>query len=479
MSTRSLRFRIAAWYAGLLAGALLIFGVSVYLGLERYLYWNLQKTLAAESRTIGTQLLSQHPFKRANWLETEIEEAYAPEINGRFIRVIQQGVGVVYVSGAPKDGSFDPTLVPVPGSDRDRSRKISVEGRRLLVEGNGFTTPDGARFIVESGAPYQQIEVVLHGLLLTFGIYMPFIIFVAVGSGYWLMRRSLQPVDEITRRAEGITSTNLSERLPVIRTGDELERLSISLNRMIERLDDAFQHINRFSADASHELRTPLTILQLELEGIAQSQRLNPSLIDQIGSALEETHRMSHIVESLLAISRLDAGEAKIVLTRIDLGQLAASTTEQMKLLAEEKSIQLTSTVAHDVYVEGDRSHLQQVVVNLVANAIKYTHDGGEVEVRVRCKANSAILEVSDNGAGIPDYALPHVFERFYRADKARSRESGGAGLGLAIVKAICTAHGAELHVSSREGMGSVFTVELPLHDLPASDEARPAVRKL
>ncbi len=478
MNTRSLRFRITAWYAGLLAGALLIFGVSVYLGLERYLYWNLQRTLTAESRTIGTQLLSQHPFKRTNWLETEIEEAYAPAVNSHFIRVIQQGVGVVYVSGPPKDSSFDPTQVPLPNIDQESSRKIRIEGRRLLIEGQGFTTPDGTRFIVESGAPYQQIEVVLHGLLLTFAFYMPFIIFVAVGSGYWLMRRSLQPVDEITRRAEGITSTNLSERLPVIETGDELERLSISLNRMIERLDDAFQHINRFSADASHELRTPLTILQLELEGIAQSH-ISPTLTDQIGSALEETHRMSHIVESLLAISRLDAGEAKMEMTRLDLGQLAAATTDQMRLLAEEKSIRLTSTVASEVYIEADRSHLQQVVVNLVANAIKYTQEGGEVEMRVCRKASAAVLEVADNGAGIPDYALPHVFERFYRADKARSRESGGAGLGLAIVKAICTAHGAELNVSSKEGMGSVFTVELPLLDLSANDEARPAIRKL
>ena len=478
MNTRSLRFRITAWYAGLLAGALLIFGVSVYLGLERYLYWNLQRTLTAESRTIGTQLLSQHPFKRTNWLETEIEEAYAPAVNSHFIRVIQQGVGVVYVSGPPKDGSFDPTQIPLPNTDQESSRKIRIEGRRLLIEGQGFTTPDGTRFIVESGAPYQQIEVVLHGLLLTFAFYMPFIIFVAVGSGYWLMRRSLQPVDEITRRAEGITSTNLSERLPVIETGDELERLSISLNRMIERLDDAFQHINRFSADASHELRTPLTILQLELEGIAQSH-ISPTLTDQIGSALEETHRMSHIVESLLAISRLDAGEAKMEMTRLDLGQLAAATTDQMRLLAEEKSIRLTSTVASEVYIEADRSHLQQVVVNLVANAIKYTQEGGEVEMRVCRKASAAVLEVADNGAGIPDYALPHVFERFYRADKARSRESGGAGLGLAIVKAICTAHGAELNVSSKEGMGSVFTVELPLLDLSANDEARPAIRKL
>src|SRR5258708_28596050 len=169
------------------------------------------------------------------------------------------------------------------------------------------------------------MKVVVDGLVLTLAIYMPFVVSLAVAGGYWLMRRSLAPVDEITKRAEGITSTNLGERLPVIRTGDELERLSVSLNRMIGRLDDAFQHINRFSADASHELRTPLTILQLELEGIAQNHRDNGSLTDQIGSALEETHRMSHIVENLLAISRLDAGEVKLNKTRLDLGDLAAS----------------------------------------------------------------------------------------------------------------------------------------------------------
>jgi heavy metal sensor kinase len=479
MNTRSLRFRITAWYAGLLAGALLVFGVSVYLGLERYLNWNLERTLGSECRTIGTQLLTQHPFKRTTWLETEIDEAYAPEVNSHFIRVIQEGVGVLYISGAPKDGAFDPSQVPLPdGEEKNRQRKIRLgEGRQLLIDTLQFTAPDGSRFVVESGVPYHQIEVVLHGLLLTFAVYMPFIISLAVVSGYWLMRRSLQPVDEITKRAEGITSTNLSERLPVIRTGDELERLSISLNRMIERLDQAFQHINRFSADASHELRTPLTILQLELEGIAQSHRLNPSLTDQIGSALEETHRMSHIVENLLAISRLDAGEVKMDKTRLDLGNLAASTAEQMRLLAEEKSIFFRSNVATDIYVEGDRSRLQQVIVNLVANAIKYTQEGGEVEVSVRRDGGTAVLEVSDNGAGISAHALPHVFERFYRADKARSRNSGGAGLGLAIVKAICTAHGAEINVSSQEGRGSHFTVELPLLDVPESDLAKPVLR--
>ena len=317
--------------------------------------------------------------------------------------------------------------------------------------------------MVESGAPYNQIEVVLHGLLVTFAIYMPFVVSLAVAGGYWLMRRSLQPVDEITKRAEGITSTNLSERLPVIRTGDELERLSVSLNRMIDRLDGAFQHINRFSADASHELRTPLTILQLELEGIAQNYRGEAALGDQIGSALEETQRMSRIVESLLAISRLDAGEVKMEKTRIDLGELAASTAGEMTLLAEEKSIQLRTHGTVGVHVEGDRTRLQQVIVNLIDNAIKYTQEGGKVEISVRKEGTAAVLEVSDNGPGIPAACLPHVFERFYRADKARSRANGGAGLGLSIVKAICAAHGGDVEVSSQEGRGSCFRVELPL----------------
>lgn len=475
MNLRSLRIRITALYAVLLSGALVLFGATIYLGLQRYLYSNLQETLADECRTIETGLLSQHPFRRPQWLQQEIEESFTPEANGHFIRVTQEGIGVIFASREPKDGSFDPTGVPSPGEQQDRRQKVrQKDGHSLLVVSSRFTAPDGTRFITESGFSNRQIEVTLDGLLVTFGVYMPFLVLVAVISGYWLMRRSLQPVDEITRRAEGITSSNLSERLPVIRTGDELERLSGALNRMIERLDGAFQHIHRFSADASHELRTPLTILQLELEGLAQNRKLDPSLVDEVGSALEETSRMSHIVENLLTISRLDAGELKIDKSRLDLAQLASSSTEQMQLLAEEKSISLRCKTGDEIYIEGDRSRLQQVIVNLVDNAIKYTQEGGEIRVTVRQDTNLAILEVSDNGAGIPGDALPHVFERFFRADKARSRDLGGAGLGLAIVKSICIAHGAEISVSSQEGRGTCFTVELPA--LPVVNRMQPTI---
>jgi len=464
VNVRSLRFRMTAWYAGLLLCALLMFGVSVYLGLERYLNWTFQSMLVSECRTIGTELLAQLPAKRAGWLAAEVNEAYAPEVNGRFIRVYRDGTGIVYLSGAPKDGAFEPSEIPFPqGNQRDGVRRIHLkDGRQLLTQAMTFTTPDGSHFLVESGTPYQQIQIVLHGLLLTLAIYTPFIVSLAIAGGYWLMRRSLQPVDEITERAEGITSSNLSERLPTIRTGDELERLSTALNRMIGRLDDAFQHINRFSADASHELRTPLTILQLELEGIVHNYPLSESLENQIGSALEETHRMSRIVESLLTISRLDAGEVKLDRFALDLSELITRTAGEMNVLAQEKSIALCTSVETGIYLDGDRTHLQQVIVNLLDNAIKYTQVGGTIRVSLYVEDGKIIVEVSDNGAGIPAQALPHVFERFYRADKARSRASGGAGLGLSIVKAICTAHSAGIYVTSEEGLGSRFRVEFP-----------------
>lgn len=475
MNIRSLRFRMTAWYAGLLLCALLVFGVSVYLGLERYLISTQQATLASECRAIGSELLPQLPGKRADWLMSEINEAYAPEVNARFVRVSREGTGVVYLSGAPKDGAFEPAEIPFPqGKEKESSRRIRLNnGRQLLANTMSFTTPDGSHFLVETGIPLERTQVVLHGLLLTLGIYTPFIVFLAVAGGYWLMRRSLEPVDEITERAEGITSSNLSERLPIIRTGDELERLSTALNRMIERLDDAFQHINRFSADASHELRTPLTILQLELEGIVHDDPLNESFERHIGSALEETHRMSRIVESLLAISRLDAGEVKLDKLHLNLSELVARTAGEMKVLAQDKSIALSISVEEGVYLEGDRTHLQQVVLNLVDNAIKYTQEGGAIHVRLYVKDWRTIIEVSDNGAGIPSHALPHVFERFYRADKARSRASGGAGLGLSIVKAICTAHRAAIFVTSEEGKGSSFSVEFPS---AAASDAREAI---
>jgi len=292
---------------------------------------------------------------------------------------------------------------------------------------------------------------------------LPVVAAIALGGGYALVKRSLLAVDRITASAERISSHNLSERLPITHTGDELERLAVALNRMIDRLDTAFQHSRRFVADASHELRTPLTVLRGEIENLVESPPSDAGLRERLGSALEEVDRLAHIVEGLFAISRLDAGEAASEWVTFDLAQVAAATADQMSLLAEDKHIQVTCTGAMGVWVEGDRARMKQVVVNLLDNAIKYTPERGSVDLKVETEDSKAVLEVADTGVGIPAQALPQIFERFFRVDEARSREQGGAGLGLSIVKSICTAHQGQVQATSTPGRGSRFRVELPL----------------
>ncbi len=467
MITRSIRFRMALWYAALLAAALVLFGAASYVGLERYLQKSLEESLVKQARSIGDVLIVNINQSGQDYVNNEITEHYSPEINGRFIRVTRADGKPIFISGLPKDGTFDPAHVPPPHLPVTQPFSHEVEmsdGHELLHHGLPYRASDGSQFLIEVAAPYNQIESVLRGLLLTFALGLPLIVALAIGGGYLLMRRALHPVDEIRQKAAQITSRNLGERLPVVHTGDELERLAVDLNRMIERLETSFHQVNRFSADASHELRTPLTVLQGELESMARSSSNLPIEIrDTIGSALEETQRLAKIVENLLAISRLEAGEARKQLERLDFAELARSTADQMRLLAEEKNIHLDCNGAEHVEVDADPARLKQVVVNLLDNAIKYTPERGKVSISVVKQDSRAVLEVEDNGIGISTDDLPHVFERFYRADKARSRQMGGTGLGLSIVRSICLAHGGRVTVNSTEGRGSLFRVELPL----------------
>jgi heavy metal sensor kinase len=464
MNARSIRFRLTVWYAGLLGLLLLLFGASTYLGLRHYLNQTLNESLGRQARQIGENFLIDVATGGEGYVISEINEHYAPELNNRFVRVTRADGSALYVSGKPKESRFDPSAISAVGApvDRDFTREAHAPGGVLLIYTHPFTERTGQRFLIEVGAPYEQVEDVLYGLLLALALGLPLTVIVAISGGWLLMRQALNPVDEITRGAEQITSRNLSRRLPVARTGDELERLSAALNRMIERLEESFLYVSRFTADASHELRTPLTILRGELEAASVQPEIAPDLRETIESAQEETERLSRIVESLMAISRLDAGEARMECDALDLAELAASTTEQMRLLAEDKEIALRCESEELVSIEGDRARLKQVIVNLVDNAIKYTPAGGLVGVKVCASNGRALLEVNDNGVGIPPEALPHIFERFYRVDKARSRQMGGAGLGLSIIKAIITAHGGQVRVESVEGRGSRFLVELP-----------------
>jgi len=337
------------------------------------------------------------------------------------------------------------------------------------VAAQPYTSTSGSRYIVEVGVSTVRTEATLSQVLLMLAIGLPIAVCVAVAGGFALVRRALKPVDRLSHKAADITQHNLSERLPVVRTGDELERLSLSLNLMISRLEDAINSSKQFVADASHELRTPLAVLRGELEGLAQDAQLKSQTRETLGSLLEEVDRLAKIVEGLLALSRLDTGEAKTEWVRFDLAELAATTADQMSLLAEDKNITVSCECPRGVTVEGDRSRLKQVVVNLLDNAIKYTPNGGQVRLKIAAEGGHAILTVTDDGIGIPPEALPHVFKRFYRVDGSRSRDQGGAGLGLSIVKSICAAHGADVDVWSSPGKGSSFRIRQPLATEPAT----------
>jgi signal transduction histidine kinase len=232
---------------------------------------------------------------------------------------------------------------------------------------------------------------------------------------------------------------------------------------MIGRLEAAFQHSQRFSADASHELRTPLTIMRVELESMSQEPVMDTATREKIASILEETERMGKMVEGLLAISRLDTGEAVVNVSRFDLSILVAATAEQIALLADEKHITVRCNAVDPVEVTGDRFRLQQVIVNLLDNAIKYSPTGGEILLNTRTTDREAVLEVIDSGPGIPVEALPHVFERFFRADSVRTHSVNGTGLGLSIVRSICLAHGGTVEAANLPVGGCRITVCLPL----------------
>jgi signal transduction histidine kinase len=356
-----------------------------------------------------------------------------------------------------------------------------------------FHAPDGQLYEIETGQSLAVSIAAMHSLNKLLLFATPLILFIGTLGGYLLMRKPLRPLLVLTEGAENIGRSQLGERLPVIPTADELERLTHSLNRMIGRMEEALSHNQRFSADASHELRTPLTIMRGEMEELLLLADMPPQAVDNLISTLDEVDRMSRIVSSLMTITRLDAGGELMAMEPVNLTALARSTCEQMRLMAVEKGFPLRFEAERDVWVSGDPMRLKQILVNLIDNAIKYTPQSNlftldqddldaantlilpkgphpvkspvseGVNLRIGIEGRRAVIEITDHGIGIAAESLPFIFDRFYRADYARNRIAGGVGLGLSIVKSIITAHEGTVSAVSEEGRSTTMRVELPL----------------
>jgi len=465
MKLRSLRFRLIAWYAGLLLALAIAFGIYTCGMLAHYLSASLTRTLQRRANQIASRLIANIEATGEENFREQLKSLYAPEVNDRFIRVTRTDGRVIYVSGAPNDKTFDPsTVLPAPvnaGKPAIYEHQGAGEEKLLIASVPGVSGKQ--RYIVEVGASEESRNRVLEHYILTLVFGLAVVVAIAISGGYILIGRSLSPVARITAAAREITLQRLKKRLPVAATGDEIEDLSRAINEMIVRIGESFQATVRFTSDASHELRTPLTILRGELEALLLDAELKSSVRAMLESLLEEAERLGKIVEGLLALSRLDAGAGQTERVRFDLAALVATTSEQMCLLAEEKSINVTLIAERPVFIQGDPARIKQVIVNLLDNAIKYTPNGGRIEATVSEQGARALFSIVDTGPGIGMEALPYVFERFYRAQEVRAKEIEGAGLGLSIVKAICTAHGGSIQATNLSEGGTRFTIDLPL----------------
>lgn len=468
---KTIKFRMTLWYVVILGIILSSFSFFLYFTLADSLYKGVDNKIRTMAEIVASSARS--PFEAGTSiadLDQVMTDQFGIRPLGRFIQILDE-------SGRVGDRSTNLRDVQIPISVQTlkAASKGAITFETVRVMGKYplrvVTIPiaENGKMagIVQVGSSLEGVEDALHQLLLILLIAVPAALLVASAGGLFLANKALRPVDAITQIARRIGSGDLSQRIRIKRANDELGRLASTFNEMIAKLEKSFRQVKRFTADASHELKTPLTILRGEVEvglkkkrGLKEYQRI-------LASNLEEISRMSRIVEDLLTLSRADMGELTMEREEIELSTLAREVWEDLQMMAKKKRVQLKFMDDGFTRVEGDPLFLRQLILNITENGLKYTPAGGEVALKVKGDRDQGVVRlfVSDTGVGIPQKDLKRVFDRFFRVDTARSRETGGTGLGLSICQWIAHAHEGQIAVESTVGKGSTFTVTLPMKD--------------
>jgi heavy metal sensor kinase len=374
------------------------------------------------------------------------------------------GTNSFYLAAWSRDGKLlkQSTNAPANLSYPERpgsGSRMQARMRGMFREAYNFTEPGDCVLAGRSLTAFSSAMQRFAGLLLAAG---GGVLALGLGGGWWLAGRAIRPIDQISAAASRISAGNLSERIDLAEADSELGRLAGVLNSTFARLEAAFAQQAQFTADASHDLRTPLAVIITEAQTALARERSAADYRETIEGCLGTAQQMRRLTESLLELARFDAGQEAMKREPFDLARVARECVELVRPLAEPRGITLDCELAA-VQCQGDAERLSQVVTNLLTNAIQFNRDQGKIRVSLAANNASALFQVADTGEGIPAEDLPHIFERFYRADKSRSRAEGRNGLGLAICKAIVDAHGGGIEVSSQAGTGSTFTVKLPL----------------
>jgi heavy metal sensor kinase len=457
LNVRSLRFRLAVWYFCTVAAICALAATGYWLSIRSELNHALDQGL--RYRLIGLR----------EFLE-DVEPGGNQEITSRLNEISQlgelyqvfdaNGALIAQSRGLARHGV--PQRPPKELGFAIRYGAGGTAGFPLRLAWQKVTI--GSHTLILSVAdPQRKFEGVLRAFTTVLLLSTPLILALATACGLWLGRRALAPVARITDDARAITESNLSARLAVPTSQDELQQLSETLNDMLERIERSFTRTKRFTADASHELRAPMTLIYTAAQHSLRRERSRGELADSMQKILRESQRTTALIDDLLLLARGDAGRESTTMEVMDAGPLLRDAAEQATAMAAANNIGVSLQLESDgLPVRANEAQLRRLLLIVIDNALKYTPSGGRVTIAASADASGVTISVADTGAGISPDDLSHIFERFWRADKVRSRQAGGTGLGLTIAKQIAETLGARLDVQSEVGRGSVFTVRLP-----------------
>lgn len=480
---RPIRTRITMAFAGAFIASLFVFAVAILIARRDAAIAEIAERAQQEvEQTV--RLMERTRSAGDAYAKVEADSLFAPgvttpmtrflDVLGDYVIVLDERDQPLYTSPRVRDlMSFDDyeALVAAASAMRDTAQTakvyLSYVRDEVIIamrdrEVQGASSIDRV-FVGVSSAPATLAPRQLVGTMLFFG---PLLIVASVWWAYVIAGRAFRPIDRMVNQVKDITDgRSLHRRLAIGAAGTELTRLAVTLNEMIERLETSFGALRRFTADASHELKTPLTVLRADVERAMSPTTRKDERAVALEEALQQVTRMAELVNSLLTLARADEGRLEVVQDLIALDDLAREVVETARLLGEEAGLQIDGDQIEPAFVRGDLVRLRQLFLNLVTNAIKYTSHGGRVTISLTRVGEQAHFSVRDTGIGIAAADLPYVFDRFWRADRSRSRavERSGYGLGLAISQWIAHAHGGSLTVQSRLGRGSTFTAQLPV----------------
>ena len=477
----SIRGRLTLWYATALILSIAIFAVVLYFARRSATYQDLDQRIQSEA-DLTAGILAESYRARGSLVEKDTagrpvlttEVAAVLEVVPDFLLVTSRDGRLLFASPDARALTFgefeqlNTVAQPPPAESSHTTGRYRVRPNGPTLHYIVRAVPDaGDQFgAIFAGADTKSAELRLEQLVLTILVAFSVGVVPAILVGSWLAARALEPVDRMITEVREITDgRSLHRRLPLPMTRDELSRLAETLNQMMTRLERSFAALRRFTADASHELKTPLTVVRAGVERAITRPGMPQEALAPLEETLQQVNRMTELLDSLLTLARADEGRAELHREPVDLREIVEEAGETGELLAEHAGVGMEIRLPPEPLVLAvDRSRVRQLALNLIENAVKYTPRGGQVSVELAGNDGRVTFTVADTGIGIAPGDLPHVFDRFWRADSARTRtsERAGTGLGLAICKWIAEAHGGTIEVQSRPGRGTTFTVGLP-----------------